>query len=107
MNFERVDLAHVTQEIFEQLEKIAHAKRTSLQLKSTHPGPVWVKADPQRITQVMTNLIENAVKYGNENGRVLVNLEEDKKYILDFHPRRWSRYSSRTPKPNFRAILPG
>ncbi|GAB2554164.1 sensor histidine kinase [Spirosoma aerophilum] len=82
MNFERVDLAHITQEIFEQLEKIAHTKRTALQLRTSQPGPVWVKADPQRIMQVMTNLIENAVKYGNENGRVQVNLEEDKKFIL-------------------------
>ncbi|MFD2572434.1 sensor histidine kinase [Spirosoma soli] len=82
MNFGRVDLAQVTHEIFEQLEKITHAKHTSLRMKTPHPGPVWVKADPQRIMQVMTNLIENAVKYGNENGRVLVSLEEEKKHIL-------------------------
>ncbi len=82
MNFERVDLAHVTQEIFEQLEKIAHVKRATMRLRTPQPGPVWVKADAQRIKQVMTNLIENAVKYGNENGRVLVSLEEDKKHIL-------------------------
>ncbi len=82
MNFERVDLAHVTQEVFEQLEKIAHGKQTSLQVKSSLPGPVWVKADSQRIIQVMTNLIENAVKYGNENGRVLVSLDDDKKFII-------------------------
>ena len=30
----------------------------------------------------MTNLIENAVKYGNDNGRVQVSLEDDKKFIL-------------------------
>ncbi|GAB3732010.1 sensor histidine kinase [Spirosoma lituiforme] len=82
MNFERVDLTHITQDIFEQLETIAHAKQTSFQLKSAHIGPVWVKADAQRITQVMTNLIENAVKYGNENGRVQVNFEDDKKSVL-------------------------
>jgi two-component system phosphate regulon sensor histidine kinase PhoR len=82
MSFERVDLAHVTQEVFDQLETIAQTKRTSLSMRTTHPGPVWVKADSQRIVQVMTNLIENAVKYGNEKGRVLVNLEEDKKHIL-------------------------
>ncbi len=82
MNFERVDLAHVTHEIFEQLEKIANAKRVKLQVKTTHPGPIWVKADPQRILQVMTNLIENGVKYGNENGHVLVNLEDDKKFVI-------------------------
>ena len=82
MSFERVDLAHVTQEVFEQLEKIAHVKGTSLKIRVDRPGPVWVKADPQRITQVMTNLVENGVKYGNENGRVLVSLEEDKKHVL-------------------------
>ncbi len=82
MNFERVDLAHVTHEIFEQLEKIASAKRIKLQVRTANPGPIWVKADPQRIMQVMTNLIENGVKYGNENGHVLVNLEDDKKFII-------------------------
>ncbi|HLL96792.1 MAG TPA: ATP-binding protein [Spirosoma sp.] len=81
MNFDRVDLRHVTQEIFEQLEKITHAKQISLQLRAAQPGPIWVKADPQRIAQVMTNLIENAIKYGNENGRVLIEFEDDKKQV--------------------------
>ncbi|QIP11926.1 GHKL domain-containing protein [Spirosoma aureum] len=82
MSFERIDIAHVTQEVFEQLEKIAQAKRASLKMRLDRPGPVWVKADMQRITQVMTNLIENAIKYGNENGKVIVSLEEDKKHTL-------------------------
>ncbi|RYC67623.1 MULTISPECIES: sensor histidine kinase [Spirosoma] len=82
MNFDRVDLALVTKEIFDQLEDIASKKNTTLRLKTTEPGPVWVKADPQRILQVMTNLIENGVKYGNENGRVVVSLEGDKKHVL-------------------------
>ncbi|GAB3500603.1 ATP-binding protein [Spirosoma knui] len=82
MSFERVDLIHVTQEIFDQLEKIAHVKDTSLKMRVDRPGPFWVKADPQRIAQVMTNLVENGIKYGNENGRVVVSLEEDKKHVL-------------------------
>ncbi|GAB3897558.1 sensor histidine kinase [Spirosoma agri] len=82
MNFEQVDIAHVIQEVFEQLEKIAQTKRTFLKMRVDRPGPIWVKADQQRIMQVMTNLIENAVKYGNENGKVYVSLEEDKKHVL-------------------------
>lgn len=82
MNFERIDFTEVTQEVFEQLEKVAQAKDTLLLLKTSQPGPIWVKADPQRITQVMINLVENAVKYGNADGQVLVNLEEDKKHIV-------------------------
>jgi signal transduction histidine kinase len=29
----------------------------------------------------MTNLIENAIKYGNENGRVLIEFEDEKKQV--------------------------
>ena len=29
----------------------------------------------------MTNLIENAIKYGNEKGKVIVGFEDDKKHI--------------------------
>lgn len=80
MNFERVDIRAVAEDIYEQLEKIAHSKHTTLRIKADRPGPIWVKADAQRIAQVMTNLIENAIKYGNENGRVLVSFEEDRKH---------------------------
>jgi two-component system phosphate regulon sensor histidine kinase PhoR len=82
MNFERTDLVPIIDEIVEQLEKIAHTKSISIRLKTTSSSPVWVKADPQRMHQVMTNLIENAVKYGNEKGQVLINLDEEKKHVI-------------------------
>ncbi|NID09961.1 sensor histidine kinase [Fibrivirga algicola] len=82
MHFDRVDIRQVVENIFEQLESLANARQTVLKIKAVHPGSVWVKADRQRITQVMTNLIQNAVKYGNEQGKVVVSLEEDgKKHI--------------------------
>ena len=82
MHFDRVDVRHLVEDIFEQLETLANARKTSLKLKINVPGPLWVKADPQRMTQVMTNLIQNAVKYGNDNGKVVVTLEEEgKKHV--------------------------
>jgi len=82
MHFDRVDIRQVVENIFEQLESPANARQTLLKIKTIHPGSVWVKADRQRITQVMTNLIQNAVKYGNEHGKVVVSFEEDgKKHI--------------------------
>jgi two-component system, OmpR family, phosphate regulon sensor histidine kinase PhoR len=83
MHFDRVDIRHITDEIFEQLESVAQARKTTFRLKTQLPGSVWVRADRQRITQVMTNLIQNAVKYGNDGGKVLVTLEEEgKKQVL-------------------------
>ncbi len=78
MNREKIDLKQITKEVFEQLESKALLKNTSLQVKAAE-DKIWVKADAQRIGQVMTNLVENAIKYGYENGKVLVMLEEDKK----------------------------
>ena len=82
MNLERVDLLEIIDEVFGQLEKAANARQTTLRLKTDVPGPVWVRVDPQRMQQVLTNLIENGIRYGNEHGRVLVTLEEDKKHLL-------------------------
>ncbi len=82
MNIERINLVEVVDEVFGQLEKAADVRQVTLRLKTDSPGPVWAKADPQRIQQVLTNLIENGIRYGNESGRVLVTLEEDRKHLL-------------------------
>jgi two-component system phosphate regulon sensor histidine kinase PhoR len=83
MHFEPVDIYLITLEVFEQLENNALARQASLKIKSDQPGGILVKADPQRITQVLTNLIENAIKYGNNGGKVVVSFEEEKKqYII-------------------------
>ena len=83
MHFEPVDIYQTTLEVFEQLENNALARQASLKIKSDQPGGILVKADPRRITQVLTNLIENAIKYGNNGGKVVVSFEEEKKqYII-------------------------
>ncbi|GAB3911465.1 ATP-binding protein [Larkinella knui] len=82
MHFETVDIYQITLDVFEQLENTAHARQASLKIKSEQPGGILVKADPQRITQVLTNLIENAIKYGNNGGKVVVSFEEEKKQYI-------------------------
>ena len=82
MNFEKIDLKKVTQETFEQLEPKATARETNLTIKINHQEansqPI-VRADA-RITQVMVNLIDNAIKYGKEKGTVSVVFDESKKH---------------------------
>jgi two-component system phosphate regulon sensor histidine kinase PhoR len=82
MRYEKFDIRQLTTEVFEQLEEKAEAKRVRLKLERKTPEPVWAFADAQRISQVLTNLIDNAIKYGREDGKVLVSFDWDKEYLL-------------------------
>lgn len=44
--------------------------------------PLWVLADEDKITQVLTNLVINSIKYGKENGTVDIGFHDIKNQIL-------------------------
>ena len=79
MNLIRTDLSSITDEVVEQLEKKASNKNISISIIRKSVNPVLVKIDSLRISQVLTNLIENAINYGNVDGKVSILFEEDKK----------------------------
>jgi two-component system phosphate regulon sensor histidine kinase PhoR len=81
MNLAPVDIRLMTINIFSRLEHIAKSKNVILKVKPDELPEVWIKADADRMEQVMLNLIENAIKYGNESGKVVVQFSEGKKYI--------------------------
>jgi len=81
MNLAQVDIRLLTLNIFSRLENIAADRNISLKVKPDDIREIWVKADKDRIEQVMLNLVENAIKYGNEGGKVIVHFNEGKKYI--------------------------
>ena len=80
MYFETVDLHELTQEVFEQLEDKAEERKITLTLQGA-TGKALVEADWQRITQVMTNLVSNAIKHSFEGGEVLVSFDIGKKNV--------------------------
>jgi two-component system phosphate regulon sensor histidine kinase PhoR len=81
MNIVPMDMQLMVMNIYGRLENIAQDKNITLKVKPDDLTGVWVKADPDRMEQVMLNLIENAVKYGNDGGKVIVHFNEGKKYI--------------------------
>jgi two-component system phosphate regulon sensor histidine kinase PhoR len=80
MHFDTIDMYQLTQEVFEQFEE--KGEKRSIQLRIDGPiRKVMVYADWQRITQVMTNLVSNAIKHSFEGGEVIVSFSVTKKYV--------------------------
>lgn len=65
------DLAALSRQVTERLRPQFEAKGVSLQVHSTDPTPV--NADEQRIVQILTNLVGNALTYTEPGGRVTVS----------------------------------
>ncbi len=80
MHFESIDLVKLTEEVFEQLEEKAKKRNIRLRLEADN-RPVWVYADWQRIFQVMSNLVSNAIKHSYEGGEIVVFFEVGKKNV--------------------------
>ena len=81
MHYEVFDLQSLVMDVFEQLERKAEKKNMELKLEKRYDEGINVNADYTRITQVLLNLVNNAIKYGNNNGWVEVSITETKKKV--------------------------
>lgn len=70
-------------EVFETISLKAEQQKISFSLKKGCEQPIPVYADKEKIRQVITNLIDNAIKYGKYNGHVIASAyNTDGKNIL-------------------------
>jgi len=81
MHFEYFDMSLLVKEVFEQFENRAAKKEIKLILNKPAKSESIVYADPQRINQVLNNLVSNAINYSDECGDVIVSIEASKSYV--------------------------
>jgi two-component system phosphate regulon sensor histidine kinase PhoR len=83
MHFEHIDLVKLCEEVIDQFEEKAEKKNIKIKIDTDHHHhhKMMVYADWQRITQVMTNLVSNAINYTQEGGEVTISFEMGKKNI--------------------------
>lgn len=60
----------LTKEVFETLELKLSEKNIHAFIKKGCELPVTVLADKEKVRQVLTNIIDNAIKYGREGGQI-------------------------------------
>jgi two-component system phosphate regulon sensor histidine kinase PhoR len=74
LNLQSFALQPVVGKLLEELESPAAQKKA--QLTNTVPSDCWVRADSERVQQVLSNLIVNAIKYGRLEGAIVVRARE-------------------------------
>ncbi|MEZ4801180.1 MAG: ATP-binding protein [Gelidibacter sp.] len=75
LKIEEFDIIDVIQSVFDLLEMKAAKKKITLMFDMDYQNPIMVKADKERIQQVLSNLIVNSIKYGKEKGTTEVSVE--------------------------------
>lgn len=66
----------LVQNVFDMLEMQADKKNIILMFDSKYSKPIRVRADQEKVQQVLINLVMNSIKYGKENGTTEVAIED-------------------------------
>jgi len=69
------DIVALIKEVFGMVEMRANEKKITLTFDRDYVKPVMVRADKERIQQVLVNLIINSLKYGRVKGTTEVSIE--------------------------------
>jgi signal transduction histidine kinase len=77
---EKINLGKIVTSVADNLKSAAMEKHLTVSL-SRFPEMPGIKADKLRITQVMNNLLANAIKFTPENGRINIKVRKTKKNL--------------------------
>ena len=72
LNIEEFNLLELINEVMDSLELKAKKKQIKLRLKNNSKS-FLIKADPAKISQVLTNLLVNSINYGKEKGETTIS----------------------------------
>jgi signal transduction histidine kinase len=70
----RVDLPHVIEGVTELYEPLAEEKNVALEIAPGRPAPI--RGNVRLISQALANLVDNAIKYTPEGGRIRIAAED-------------------------------
>ena len=69
------DVVELVREVFGMVEMRANTKKITLTFDRNYDTPIKVKADKERIQQVLVNLVINSLKYGRVKGTTEINID--------------------------------
>lgn len=75
ISLEPIDLIHTIEDVISSVSPFASGKKVDVYFPQDGIKSCFVLADLQRLKQILINLLNNAIKYNQENGDVLIFLE--------------------------------
>ena len=75
LSIEPVKVIHVILEMMDTMQHIARERQVVLTFSDSTADEFFVKADYQRLKQILLNLISNAIKYNQPGGNVLIKAD--------------------------------
>jgi len=103
LRLEQIDLRDVLRQSVDAVRPAIEKKKQILTV-SLPTAPMWVKGDPERLTQVIGNLLNNAMKYSGEAAAIWLTAEREGSRLLvsirdtgqgiptDLRPRIWDLF---------------
>jgi two-component system phosphate regulon sensor histidine kinase PhoR len=82
LKIKKHDVVAIAEEIMESFEFKAREKNITIQFDKKPADPIMVNCDKDKIGQVFSNLINNAINYGNDGGYVKVRFFDYEDNIL-------------------------
>lgn len=76
INYQKFDLVTLVKEVLEAMEDKASSNGITLVFKEKYQNPTMVRADREKIRQVMINLVSNSIKYGKPKGQTDIRIYE-------------------------------
>jgi two-component system phosphate regulon sensor histidine kinase PhoR len=84
LNLESFNLLKVVEEVIDDHEMAASARKIKLGFDASYSKAIKVKADKKRIVEVLNNLINNSIKYGREGGKTTIGfIDSGEKIMVD------------------------
>ncbi|MDP3354091.1 MAG: PAS domain S-box protein, partial [Flavobacteriaceae bacterium] len=76
ISIEPVELKGIIMETLDIIQPMATERAVKIELENTDMLNLYVKADHQKLKQVMLNLINNAVKFNNKGGLITISISQ-------------------------------
>ncbi|MBU0498045.1 MAG: PAS domain S-box protein, partial [Candidatus Thermoplasmatota archaeon] len=76
--FVKLNLANEIEQIIIQHEFLL--KEISIMVKNAAPPDIYVSADKLRLAEILSNILNNSIKYSNKNGSIVISATTHDKY---------------------------